>query len=77
LLTVVPAEENEAEFDVDVSQFRDGNSLFLRFELEAEREVPLGYFSLSFHSPELDGAVSLGSTYAEPPEEESAGTPGS
>ena len=77
LLTIVPSEENEGEFDVNVSQFRDGNGLFLRFELEAKQEVPMGYFSLGFHAPELDGAISLGSAYAQPPEEEPAGTPGS
>jgi|GEM_PF-2277138 len=77
LLTVVPSEENEGEFGIDVSQFRDGDGLFLRFELKAEQEVPMGYFELGFHSPELGGAISLGSTYARPPEEEPAGEPGS
>jgi len=69
-MSVTPSEENEEEFDVDVRWFREGDSLYLRFELEAEQEVPIGYFSLSLYSPELDGAVSLGSTYARPPAEE-------
>lgn len=71
-MSVTPSEENEEEFDVDVSRFYGGDSLYLRFELEAEQEVSIGYFSLSVYSPELDGAISLGSAYARPPEEEPA-----
>jgi len=67
-IAVTPSAENEGELPVNAA-LEDG---VLSVSLEVGDGVETGYFGLSYFAPELEAAISVGSTYARAPEEEPA-----
>jgi thiol-disulfide isomerase/thioredoxin len=66
---VTPSPDNEGKLSITIV-VADG---FLSVTLDVAEGVETAYFDLSYFAPELDAAISVGSTYARAPKEEPAG----